>query len=150
MRRVFIGEESGAADVELGISREKIEGIIDHARMYDAKEANSDPNSGSNATDDGMTDVLEDKGNDALAGELRGIIRDLNLDEQVSLVVLAWIGRGTYSAAEWSEAILQARQAHNNHTAEYLMGLPLLGDYLEDGLAAVDAIAAGSPAGIAG
>jgi hypothetical protein len=28
-----------------------------------------------------------------------------------------------------------ARDEHNNRTAEYLLGLPLLGDYLEDGLA---------------
>jgi hypothetical protein len=50
--------------------------------------------------------------------------------------MLAWIGRGTYEAGEWQEALNQARAAHNTHTAEYLVGLPLLGDYLEEGLAA--------------
>jgi hypothetical protein len=30
----------------------------------------------------------------------------------------------------------EARHAHNDRTAEYLMGLPLLGDYLAEGLAA--------------
>ncbi len=147
MRRIFIEDKSGATDTELEISRKKLSGIIEHARMYDAKEADSDPRSGSNATDDGMTDVLEDKSHDAITGELRQLIRDMDLDEQVSLVALAWIGRGTYSAAEWDEAVLRARQAHNNHTAEYLMGLPLLGDYLEDGVAALDAIPAVNPIG---
>ncbi len=140
MRRILIGDSPSATEDELGVSREKIAGIIEHARMFDAKETNSDPNSGSDAIDDGMTDLLEDNANDAIAGELRQLIRDLNVDEQVR-VALAWIGRGTYSATEWDQAVSQARQVHNNHTAEYLMGLPLLGDYLEDGVAARDAMA---------
>jgi len=37
---------------------------------------------------------------------------------------------------EWREALNQARTQHNKRTAEYLLGLPLLGDYLEEGLAA--------------
>jgi Protein of unknown function (DUF3775) len=142
MRRIFIGEESGAAEAELGISREKIAGIIDHARMFDAKEANSDPNSGSNPTDDGMADILEDKGRDNTRRELLQLIRDLNVDEQSALVALAWVGRGTYSGNEWDEAVSQAKQAHNDHTAEYLLGLPMLGNYLEDGLAQLDAATA--------
>src|SRR5579862_8990657 len=109
MRRIFINEESEANGAELGISREKVERIIDRARMYDVKEANSDPNSGSNAIDDGMTDILEDNGKDATAGELLELIRDMNVDEQVSLVALAWIGRGTYTGTEWDQAVLQAR-----------------------------------------
>ena len=39
-------------------------------------------------------------------------------------------------AAEWKDAIAEARRAHNKRTAEYLLGLPMLGDYLEEGLAA--------------
>ena len=49
---------------------------------------------------------------------------------------LAWVGRGTYDAKEWKEALKEARAQHNQRTAEYLTGLPLLGDYLEEGLAA--------------
>jgi hypothetical protein len=50
-------------------------------------------------------------------------------------VALAWLGRGTYDIDEWHDAVQTARDAHNARTAEYLLGLPLLGDYLEDGLA---------------
>ena len=28
----------------------------------------------------------------------------------------------------------QAAEAHNNRTAAYLLGMPLLGDYLEEGI----------------
>ena len=57
-----------------------------------------------------------------------------DIEEQINLVALAWLGRGTYDKSEWSEALKIARQEHNNRTAQYLLGLPLLGDYLEEGL----------------
>lgn len=71
--------------------------------------------------------------------ELRELIDDLNVDEAAELVALAWIGRGDYDAAEWSEAVEQARQRANKRTSEYLLGMPLLGDYLEEGLEAIGA-----------
>ena len=145
MRRIFVEEEFGA-EADLGISREKLAGIIQHARMFDAREASSDPDPGSNATDDGMANVLEDRGRDSLRRELIQLIRDLNADEQAILVALSWTGRGTYSAAEWEQAVSQARQVHNNHTAQYLLGLPLLSDYLENGIAEIDNAAAAKSA----
>ena len=102
------------------------------------RRAVSDPDSGSNAADDGMTDVLEDLPDevDATRLELLEFIRALDEDEQINLVALAWLGRGTYDIGEWREALSLARTEHNKRTAEYLLKLPLLGDYLEEGLAA--------------
>ncbi len=122
----------------LDINPEKVRQVITEARMFDAKEADSDPDSGSNASDDGMADILEDMEGDATLQELTEFIRSLDEDEQVSLVALAWIGRGTYEATDLDQAMAEARRVHNNRTAEYLIGLPRLGDYLEDGLAAVE------------
>jgi hypothetical protein len=124
--------------VELGINPEKVCHIIAKARAFDAKEEMSDPDSGSNASDDGMTDVLEDLPDDidATRLELMEFIRSMDEDEQINMVALAWVGRGTYDISEWREALNEARAQHNKRTAEYLIGLPLLGDYLEEGLAA--------------
>ena len=127
----------------LDINPEKVRQVITEARMFDAKEADSDPDSGSNASDDGMADILEDIQGDATLQELVEFIRSLDEDEQISLVALAWIGRGTYDAADLDQAMAEARRAHNNRTAEYLVGLPRLGDYLEDGLAAVEELEEG-------
>jgi hypothetical protein len=127
-------------DFELGMEPSKIDEIIQKARMFDAKEELSDPQSGSNATDDGMRDILEDIADDPTYQELVEMIRNLDEDEQVRLVALAWIGRGTFGASEWMDALKEARAAHNNRTAEYLVGLPLLGDYLEEGRAALEEI----------
>jgi hypothetical protein len=122
---------------ELGISPEKVRIVIAKARQFDAKEEDSDPDEGSNAADDGMADVLEDDPeNDAVRQELVSFINGLNEDEQVNLVALAWLGRGTYDIEDWDEAIDTARSEHNKRTAQYLLGLPLLGDYLADGLEA--------------
>ena len=129
--------DAPAGDFELGLDSSKVEEIIQKARMFDAKEELSDPQSGSNATDDDMRDILEDIADDPTYQELLEMIRNLDEDEQIQLVALAWLGRGTFDAADWKDAVKQARAAHNNRTAEYLVGLPLLGDYLEEGRAAL-------------
>ena len=118
------------------ISRDKVCHVIARARQFDVKEADSDPDSGSNASDDGMTDVLEDKRSDPTARELIAFINSMNVDERAALVALAWIGRGTYDKSEWDEALDLARNEHSERTAQYLLGLPLLGDYLEEALSA--------------
>jgi len=125
--------------IELGISLEKVRYIIVKARQFDAKEGDSDPDEGSNATDDGEADVLEDKPEeDAVQTELINFINGLTEEEQVNLVALAWVGRGTYDIEEWDDAIDTARTEHNKRTGQYLLGLPLLGDYLAEGLEAFD------------
>lgn len=118
----------------LNISVEKVCYLIIKAREFDVKVDVVEPNPGSNASDESMDTVLEDYADDAVYAELKEFISDQNVDEQVDLVALAWLGRGTYDKAEWSDAVAEALRAHNDHTAEYLMGMPRLGDYLEEGL----------------
>ena len=52
--------------------------------------------------------------------------------------LLAWLGCGTCDIDDWKAAIATAKTEHLRRTAEYLLNLPLLGDYLEDGLAMFD------------
>ena len=122
----------------LSLPLDKVSFIILKAREFDAKEGDTDPDEGSNAIDDGQTDVLTDKQDDPVREELLGAIRSLNEDERMRLVALAWVGRGTYSKEEWREAVATAKSEHSRRTAEYLLTMPLLGDYLEDGLAQFD------------
>jgi hypothetical protein len=138
MNQTITTETGPPPGIELGINPDKVCHIIAKARAFDAKEDVSDPDSGSNAIDDGMADVLEDLPDsvDATRLELVEFIRALDEDEQLNLVALAWLGRGTYEISEWREALSVARSEHNKRTAEYLLHLPLLGDYLEEGLAA--------------
>jgi len=115
----------------LEISTDKIGFVIVKAREIAAKVA---------AWDDGATSdhdaesILEDFSDDATQAELKEFIRDLNEDEQASLVALAWIGRGSFAPEELEEALSTARSERTNRTADYLLGMPLLPDYLEEGL----------------
>jgi uncharacterized protein DUF3775 len=118
----------------LTISAEKVAAIITKARQFDVKDVVTDPDSGSNASDDAMRSVLEDHSDDPVRIELRAMIRGLNEDEQVDLVALAWLGRGDGDLDDWDEIRAEASRAHNKRTARYLMGMPLLGDMLEEGL----------------
>ncbi len=119
---------------DLSISAAKVAAILAKARQFDAKDAVTDPDPGSNASDDAMLSVLEDHADDPVQTELRAIIRGLNEDEQVDLVALTWLGRGDGELDEWDDLREEADHAHNRRTAEYLLGMPLLSDYLEEGL----------------
>ena len=85
-------------------------------------------------TDDGMIAVLEDHKDDPVYREITAFIGALTEDEQIDLVALAWLGRGDGTIEDWPELRAQAASEHNRRTAYYLLGLPLLPDYLEEGL----------------
>ena len=127
-------DKSSADQPELVISPEKVFFVIVKARQFDAKVENSDPDSGSNPSDDREIDVLEDRADDPVERELKSFINALTEDEQIDLVALTWLGRDDSTVADWSSVREEAARAHNNRTADYLLGIPLLGDFLEEGL----------------
>jgi hypothetical protein len=83
--------------------------------------------------------LAEEEEENLTAEELRELLDDLNVDEAAELVALMWIGRGDYDVSEWTEAVAEARQRVNSRTSQYLLGNPLLGDWLEEGLEAIGA-----------
>jgi hypothetical protein len=105
------------------------------AREFDVKDVVTDPDSGSNASDDAMISVLEDHPDDPTQQELRSFIDALTEDEQIDLVALTWLGRGDGSIEEWDDLREEAARLHNNRTAAYLLGKPMLADHLQEGLA---------------
>ena len=109
--------------------------ILTKARAFDAKVDIVEPDPGSNPSDEDMREVLEDYNDDPTYAEAKAAIDSLNEDEQLDLVALTWIGRDDYTGEEWDAARAQARASRSDHTATYLLGIPLLGDYLEEGLA---------------
>lgn len=120
---------------DLSISPEKVCYFIIKAREFDVKDAVTEPDPGSNASDDNMASVLEDQPDDPVEDELESAIWALNEDEQIDLVALTWLGRGDGKLEDWDDIRDQAAEAHNNRTAAYLLGIPLLADYLEEALA---------------
>jgi hypothetical protein len=122
------------ADPTLTISSESVCFIIVKAREFDAQDVVTDPDSGSNAADDGAASVLEAHSDDLTQKELVAFITALSEEEQADLVALLWLGRGDGTLEDWDDLRDEAERQHNNRTAAYLLGEPLLSDHLEEGL----------------
>jgi hypothetical protein len=117
---------------ELQIAPEKVGWLILKARAFDAKVAPSIE--AEEASDE--TEFLDNRPDDSTAAEIVGFIRGLNEDEETDLVALAWVGRGTYDIEDWEEARETARTEKTTRTERYVLGMPLLADYLAEGLEA--------------
>jgi len=125
-----------ATDVpELSISEDKLCFIAAKAREFDVKDEVSDLDDASNPTDDAQIAVLEDHKDDPVVQEISAVVQSMTIDEQIDLVALVWLGRGDGSLDDWNDLRAEAARDHNNRTASYLLGMPLLADYLEEGMA---------------
>ena len=114
--------------------------IILRAREYEA-QVPTDHDGGEapeNVDDEGeeALSVLDDSINTGVEEELTAAIDDLAEDQQAELLAFAWVGQGTYDAADWDEAIEEAAAVGN--IAEELMEMPMLASVLEAGMAAFD------------
>src|SRR5204863_9416984 len=118
----------------LSISSEKVCYLIVKAREFDVQDLDSDPGSGSNPTDDRMIDVLEDHADNPVVQEVTLFIAELDDEEKADLMALMQLGRGDGTFEDWEAMRDQAFREHGDRTAAYLLGEPLLSDYLEEGL----------------
>ena len=119
---------------ELEISKESVCFIILEAREFEEQLELVGDDPGSDLLDGRHHGVIARDDDDATYSEVKQFIESIDLDEQCDLVALAWVGRGDFDLGEWAEARELARDRHNEHTAEYLLGMPLLADYLQAGL----------------
>jgi Protein of unknown function (DUF3775) len=119
---------------ELAISAEKVAFLIEKTREFDVKEADSDPDSGSNGADDNMVDVLEDNGDDPVVREIEGFINAMTEDERIDLVALMRLGRGDGTIEDWDDLRRESAGGRYRRTTSYLLGDPLVSDYLAEGL----------------
>lgn len=120
--------------MELEIAPEKVAHVIIKAREYDVKVGSWSTTSRDADGSEDPEAILESGGNDPTRAELAGFINALNDDEQAHLVALVWIGRGTFEPEELDEAVETAKAERVTATSRYLLGIPLLADYLEEGL----------------
>ncbi len=122
----------------MDIALDKVCDFIIRAKAIDVKEGVTDPASGSNPIDDGNIDSLMASPDDATEQELRDVIAGLNEDERADLIALVYIGGGYMEPEEWGAAVRLAREgdeASAVSAADWLIGIPNLGDLLEEGLA---------------
>ncbi len=122
----------------LGINPEKVCFIVVKAHEFDVKVPAVESDPGSNRADEDVIEVLAEHADDPTYQELKEFLDALNEDEMVNLLALAWLGRGEYTSEDWESVLAEAREIRNEHAADYLLGMPLLSDYLEEGLSLLD------------
>jgi hypothetical protein len=129
------GGQSRAPDTppELSISLKKVCFVIAKARELDVKVAPEELDDVSD--EDMMQRILEDYADDPTLEELRSFLEDQNDDELKELLALVWLGRGDFSVDEWRRGLRRVRDVRQYHTIDYLLGTPLLANFLEEGLA---------------
>lgn len=133
--RVPTGTEPGDEESPLAVTADEVSYIMELAREFEGKFAPSE-GAGADLEDGDAADYMELHASDADTEALIAAIDNLDDDKQVDLVVLMWIGRGTFGADELDEARHIARTERTHKSSEYLLGEPMLADYLTDGFAA--------------
>jgi len=123
-----------AERVPIEIDPETVYFIVLKAREYDEKDELGEPGPDEDPAEEAISRGMRYYSDDPVAQEIKDAIDNLNDDHQAELVALMWIGRGDYTAEDWKEAARTARERHTGPTSEYLLGEPMLGDYLEEGL----------------
>ncbi len=114
----------------LTINPDKVCFVVAKAREVNVKVA---PEGLADDSDD-MERILEDYADDATYQELKAFLDAQSDDVLRELLALTWIGRGDYTVDEWQNVLGDIKDVRDQHTAEYLLGTPLLADYLEEGL----------------
>lgn len=120
---------------ELDLNRDTVRFIIDKAHEFQSREDVTLPEDETeSAGEEWAQQVAADYAGDPYYQELKTTIEDLEPDQQMVLVALMWTGRGDYAIDEWDDALKFAEETWTDHTADYLIGTPLLADYLAEGL----------------
>jgi hypothetical protein len=114
--------------------------IIIRARELEAPSPTTAPDDVDDLDDseEDEFDALESETDETVEDELRTAIEDLADDQQVELLALAMVGRGTYDASEWEDALDAANDPNGESPVDQLLDMPTLAEYLDAGLAAFD------------
>ena len=118
---------------EIELNRETIQFLIDRAREFHTRDDVSfdeEPD----IDDDDWSQQVASFVSDPYYQEIKTKIEDLEPDQQVTLVALMWIGRGDFSMDELNDALKEAEDNWNPNTADYLIGTPMLSDYLAEAI----------------
>jgi hypothetical protein len=108
--------------------------LVDKATEFHARDDVIFDDEPEFANEDWSRQVSADYSGDPYYQELKTTIEDLEPDQQVMLVALMWLGRGDYSMVEWDAALAHAEDSWNEHSADYLIGTAMLGEYFSEGL----------------
>ena len=119
---------------EIDLNRETIQFLIDRSREFHTRDDVSFDEEPDVDDEDWSQQVSTSFASDPYYQELKTTIEDLEPDQQITLVALMWVGRGDFASSEWADAQKEAAESWTTNTADYLIGTPMLSDYLAEGV----------------
>jgi hypothetical protein len=130
----------GEAMPELGINPEKVCQLVEAGReLAGLTVSTADAPARDNGDDSPLATMVEPReGADPRREEVVSFIGGLDAEEQVNLLALILLGRGDYDISEWGDALIAARDAIDDKSADFMIGDPALPAYLLEGLEAFD------------
>ncbi|MEH3106584.1 MAG: DUF3775 domain-containing protein [Sphingomonas fennica] len=125
--------------MDLSVSLETICRLIVRAREMEAQVPAIETEEDADPTDsDDPFAVLEDEANTGVEEEITALLEDLGEDQLAEVLALAWVGRGTYDASEWQDALDEANDSDAESPITQLLDMPTLAANLDAGLSAFD------------
>ncbi len=120
---------------ELGINPEKVCDFIEAAREVAGLAVSGDETP--SGDDSPLVNMLEPReGADPRRREMVAFVGGLDAEEQTNLLALILLGRGDFDIEEWDDALIAARDAIEDKSADFMIGDPALPGYLLEGLEA--------------
>ncbi len=118
----------------LDVNPETVCHLITLARDFQTQDVQDIDEKGIELDENMLSNASDNEEHDYTQLEIKSRIEELEPDQQVNLTALMWLGRGDFSVDEWDKALEEAGDSWNERSAEYLIGTPLVADYLEEGL----------------
>jgi hypothetical protein len=118
----------------LKISTAKVARAIARAREHGDMAASWEHQIQKSFHDDLGDAILDTFEGDTTRGRLAEFIATLSRDEKASLLAIALIGRGSFPPQDLEGAVKSARSEAIYMSDSYLIGIPLLAEYLRDGM----------------
>jgi uncharacterized protein DUF3775 len=124
---------------ELAINPEKVCAFIEAAREVAGLVPSTAGDATTTGDDSPLTTMVESsEGSDPRRREMISFVGGLDTEEQANLLALILLGRGDYSIDEWDDALIAARDAIDDKSADFMIGDAALPAYLLEALEAFD------------
>jgi hypothetical protein len=119
---------------ELRINSDKVCQFLEAAREVAGKIPATTGDRTSSGDDSPLTFMEDDGGQDPVHQQMVEFVGGLNVEEQVDLLALIYLGRGDFGLGEWDDALTEARDRIGAGNAEFMIGDRALPAYLEEAL----------------
>jgi len=118
---------------ELRINVDKVCQIMEAARQLAGRVV---PTTGDQTTngDDSSLAFIEQRDDDPTRPQIVEAIAGMNVEEQVDLLALVYLGRGDFDLDGWDDALEEARSRIESGDAEFMIGDRALPAYLSEAL----------------